>query len=333
MKRVADVGIVAIGRNEGERLTRCLESLGGAPLDNVVYVDSGSADASVANARQRGAAVVELDLSVPFSAARARNAGFRRLQEGGALPRYVQFVDGDCEITPGWLEFAAQALDARPGTAAVAGWLRERAPERSIYNRLGDLEWNFSGAGEVEAVGGIFMIRREAFEAVGGFDRSVAAGEEPELCQRLRRAGWRIERLDRDMARHDLAMTRFSQWWRRVVRFGHGSADVAQRFGVAKFRRQNARARAWAAWLALTVAMLGAALAGWAPLVPALVLLALWPAQVARIGIRTWRAGQPPGVALAYAVFTMLAFVPQVQGQLLYLADRVARRGQRLIEY
>jgi glycosyltransferase involved in cell wall biosynthesis len=68
-------GLVAIGRNEGERLRRCLISAQGV-YDHVVYVDSGSSDDSVALAESFGAVVVVLDTARPFTAARARNAGF-----------------------------------------------------------------------------------------------------------------------------------------------------------------------------------------------------------------------------------------------------------------
>lgn len=320
-------GAVVIGRNEGERLRRALQSVVG-DAGAVVYVDSGSTDHSVTLARDLGAAVVELDMATPFTAARARNAGYHRLLELAPAVRWVQFVDGDCELFPGWLPAAAAALSGWPDLAIVAGRVRERHPQASIYNRLGDLEWNASGSGEVDAVGGVFMIRRAAFDGVGGFDATVAAGEEPELCQRLTRNGWRVLRLDRDMAWHDLAMTRFGQWWRRQVRTGYGGLDVAQRFGLAGFRRNNWRARFWGAW-PLLIAMAGAAM-GW--LAASLVFLLL-PLQLARIALRTWRGGQPPGVAMAHAGLTMLSFWPQLLGQLRYLADRQQGRALRLIEH
>src|SRR5947209_19431049 len=96
------VGVVAVGRNEGERLRRCLASLQGQSAA-LVYVDSGSTDGSVAVARSFGASVVELDTSVPFTAARARNAGFDRLMAEHPDLAYVQFVDGDCEVDPDWV--------------------------------------------------------------------------------------------------------------------------------------------------------------------------------------------------------------------------------------
>lgn len=329
------IGIVVIGRNEGERLRRCLDSALGqyAP---VIYVDSGSTDDSVRMAIDMGVGVVELDMSSPFCAARARNEGVEALVKLNSEVRFIQFVDGDCEIIDNWLPTAASALANDHKLAVVAGWLHERFPKNSIYNRLGDLEWNFSGAGKVDSVGGIFMIRREAFDSVGGFDRTVPAGEEPELCNRLKQQGWDLQRLDHEMAWHDLAMTRFSQWWRRMIRFGYGSKDVAIRFGLPRFKRNNLRAQAWSVWL-LTALFLGIALAA-VPLgslgtLAILMCIALWPTQLVRIAFRTWRKGQPLKLAAAYGFFIMISFWPQMIGQVLWILDHARKRSFRLLEY
>lgn len=329
------VAAVVIGRNEGERLRRCLEALSGI-VSSVIYVDSGSTDGSVALAKANLVEVVELDMSTPFSAARARNAGFAILQSLSAEVDYVQFVDGDCEIKPTWPECALAYLAGHSDVAMVAGRLKERFPEESVYNRLGDLEWNFAGPGQVDAVGGIFMIRKAAFEAVGGFDETVMAGEEPELCQRLIRQSWKLVRLDCDMAWHDLSMTSFGQWWRRQVRNGYGGLDVARRFGLAPFRRNNLRAQFWSVWPAFIglAAGLAGALSNYSnALLAALVVTSLWPAQAARIALRTWRGGQTVSLALAYGFFTMLSFWPQMIGQLRYLFDQVMGRVPIMIEY
>jgi GT2 family glycosyltransferase len=333
--RAQATGVVVIGRNEGARLGRSFDSLG-ALQRTAVYVDSGSTDASVALARRRGIEVVALDPSLLLSAARARNAGFRRLVELHPDTAYIQFVDGDCELAEGWLETAATALAAGPGAAVAAGWLRERDPDRSIYHRLADLEWNGGGSGEVDEVGGIFMIRREAFERSGGFDEGLAAGEELELCHRLRAQGWRLLRLDRAMASHDLAMTRFRQWWRRALRFGYASAKLGDRYSLARYRQNNLRVRLWCAAPVLlpAIAYLTASASGMAALPPALAAFACtWPAQLLRIALRARKSGHPAGVALPLAFFTVLAYAPQFAGQALYLADRVRSRSHRLIEH
>src|SRR5690606_31639077 len=96
------VGVVIIGRNEGERLVRCFRSLQ-PDTNRLVYVDSGSSDSSQSTAQAMGVELVALDTSIPFTAARARNAGFMRLISLYPDVDYVQFVDGDCEISTNWI--------------------------------------------------------------------------------------------------------------------------------------------------------------------------------------------------------------------------------------
>ena len=115
-----DLGVVAIGRNEGERLRRCLRSLDGRGVP-FVYVDSGSNDGSVELARSMGSEVVELDMSRPFSASRARNAGYERLKAIAPGVRSAMFLDGDCEVADGWLDRARHELETRPDAAAGIG--------------------------------------------------------------------------------------------------------------------------------------------------------------------------------------------------------------------
>ena len=142
------VGLVAIGRNEGVRLEQCLRSVMGC-VSAIVYVDSGSTDGSVLMAQSIGIPVISLDLSIPFTAARARNAGFEHLLEIMPTIKFVQFVDGDCEVIQGWLESAVQAFDAHPDVVAVCGWVKERYPERSIYNRICSVEWLTGSLGRI----------------------------------------------------------------------------------------------------------------------------------------------------------------------------------------
>jgi hypothetical protein len=334
--QMGKVGIIIIGRNEGERLRRCLMSIASAGYP-MVYVDSASEDGSSVVARGLGAQVVDLDMSNGFSAARARNEGVDWLLKEFPDTEFIQFVDGDCEVASGWFCAALHALSIMPEVAIVAGRLNERFPQVSIYNRLADFEWNSSGFGAISAVGGIFLIRRNVFQDVGGFNASVTAGEEPELCQRVRNALWGIVRLDTEMAWHDLGMTQFRQWWRRQVRGGYGGLDVARRFGLETFRRNGLRARFWSTLplLALLVGYGTSQIAGQhAGYSVALLILALWPAQLIRIAVRTWRNGAPIHISLAHAYFTLISFWPQMWGQLVYFSDSVfAHKNPRLIEY
>lgn len=320
------IAAVLIGRNEGERLVRCLASAQRSGVE-IVYVDSGSTDDSLARARGAGAEVVKLDLSQPFTAARARNAGVARLCEKGPLPDYVQFVDGDCELVEGWIETAQDFLEANRQVAAVCGRRRERFPQASIYNRICDIEWD-TPIGQTKATGGDVLMRMTAFEAVGGFNPNLIAGEEPELCVRLRKAGWEIWRLDREMTLHDADMTRFGQWWKRARRGGHAFAEGAamhgappERHGVAGTRR----ALVWGLVLPLLIILGGLFITPWAWL----GVLA-YPAQVVRLALRedisrlaTWQE----------AFFSMLIKFPETLGVLEYWLRRLWHRPSRLIEY
>jgi GT2 family glycosyltransferase len=323
---VVKAGVVAIGRNEGERLKKCLESLAGNPC-RVVYVDSGSTDGSVETARALGAEIVELDTLVPFTAARARNEGLRRLREVAPQLSYVQFLDGDCELVAGWLEKAIDFLDAHTDVAAVCGRLRERHPERSIYNLLCDIEWD-TPVGEALLCGGNALMRIEAFEKVGGYRADLIAGEEPELCVRLRAAGWRIWRLGEEMALHDAAILSFGQWWRRTLRTGYAFAQGAELHGAPPERHGVHESRsAWLWGLGVPVAtlVLSPWLGAWA-----FVLLLAYPLQVARLAVRGNRTTRENWWR---AVFLVLGKFPEMVGQMRFQIHRHLGGQSRLIEY
>jgi glycosyltransferase involved in cell wall biosynthesis len=340
------LGVIAIGRNEGERLRRCLQSLVGR-ASTLVYVDSGSTDDSVAMAESLGVEVVALDMSRPFTAARARNAGFARLMEVNPSIRFVQFLDGDCEAADGWLALGVSTLEERPRTAVVFGLRREKYPERSIYNRIADVEWNVvigqshTKGGEVDACGGDAMIRVEAFREVDGYNPTIPAGEEPELCQRLRTKGWTVLRLVQPMTWHDSAMFHAREWARRHFRTGYGGMDFSTRFGKPgndPFRGQIRSAWVWSVgWPLFTVlgTTLGAILGGWMAALAVALLLGLLPiVQTGRIAWKN-RAGADGDLraAVAYGASTMLGKPFQAAGHLLYLRDHRAGRHARLIEY
>jgi GT2 family glycosyltransferase len=323
------VGVVAIGRNEGERLRACLTALTGGlgRRFRTVYVDSGSTDASVALATSLGVETVHLDMSIPFTAARARNAGVERLRELHPDLRYVHVIDGDCEMVAGWMETAAAFLEAHPEVAIVCGRRRERYPERSIYNLLCDMEWE-GPSGDVKACGGDSLIRLDAFEGVRGFRPDLIAGEEPELCVRLRRAGWRIHRLDAEMCLHDADMTRFGQWWKRSVRAGHAFAEGAALHGAPPERhcvRNVLRSVGWGLVLPLAI-LAGAVLVG----PGALATFAVYPVQLARIALR---GARDPRRNWIYATFMVLSRFSELRGNAQYVVNRLRGGPRQLIEY
>jgi GT2 family glycosyltransferase len=331
-------GIVIIGRNEGERLRRCLDSIP-EQGHTVVYVDSGSTDGSVELARAKGVEVVELDLSQPFTMARGRNAGFARLEEIEPDGRFVQFVDGDCEVVAGWLESGLAAIESRPEIAAVSGRRRERFPDRSIYNRLADIEWD-APIGEVKYCSGDVLIRTEAFRQIGGYDPTLIAGEDPELSVRLRQHGWKILRIDAEMTLHDMAMTRFSQWWKRCERSGFAFAEGAAMHGKLPERHWVHQVRSTVFWgIALPMIIMGIALPmvilvpAWWTCGASLVLALAYPLQVFRVARYYHKVGLPHRLAWLYSGACVLGRFPNALGAVRYWYTRLLGRRQSLIEY
>jgi GT2 family glycosyltransferase len=274
---------------------------------------------------------VELDLSVPFTAARARNAGFEYLLQVKPEVEFVQFVDGDCRVVEGWLERATRELVTQPEVVVVCGRRREEFPNNSVYNRLCDIEWN-TPIGEAKACGGDSMMRMSALKKVGGFNPTLIAGEEPELCVRLRRGGGKILRIDAEMTLHDAQITSFSQWWKREIRNGHAYAEGAWLHGRSPERhwvKESFRSWFWALLLPLLAV---------ASLLPTrglsiLLLLMAYTLLAYRVYRLTRLRGFQQKDAIFYALFCVLEKYPKLLGQIRFHIYTLLKRQRTLVEY
>jgi GT2 family glycosyltransferase len=318
------VAVIAIGRNEGERLVDCLASLKGK-VARVIYVDSGSVDMSVQNARDAGAEVVELSSDRPFTAARGRAAGFEQLKSG-EMPDYVQFIDGDCAVEAAWIAHAVAAMEDDMELGLVTGWRRERRPEASIYNDLCQDEWN-RPEGEIDTCGGDMMLRPAAYEAAGGFDETVIAAEDDEFCVRLREAGWVLKRIPHEMTYHDAAMMRFSQWWQRAVRSGHGFAQVGF-MHPPYFAKEQKRVLIYGGLIPLIALFFLMA-------VPvALILVAgVYALNYARTVQGLISSGMAASRARRHGVLLTLSKFPNILGMGMFHYRRLKGRHMQIIEY
>jgi cellulose synthase/poly-beta-1,6-N-acetylglucosamine synthase-like glycosyltransferase len=326
------VSVVVIGRNEGPRLQRCLQSI--AQMNHpsfdfeVIYVDSGSADNSLTLAKESGATVIALRPDRP-TAALGRNAGWH-----AANGSIILFLDGDTILQP---DFVANSLPdlARENIAIVWGHRREIHPEHSLYNRVLDLDWIYA-PGPTLYCGGDALFRRNVLDATNGFDETLIAGEEPELCRRIAALDYTILHVDRPMTGHDLAITRFSQYWKRNIRAGHAFAEVSERRrtdALAFWTYEATRNRNRALTLS-TIFFAGVALS--------IVFLKLWPAIImlvffAVISLRSaykarWKTTDKVALLL-YGIHSHLQQIPIYWGQLQYKLNH--RRGKRagLVEY
>ncbi len=325
------VAVVVIGRNEGERLARCLDSVWDmrypeAALE-LIYVDSQSTDNSIELAKERNAQVIEVNPDRPCAAV-GRNAGWRATD---AL--FVLFLDGDTILHP---DFVATALRSfEDDMSVVFGHRREIATDDSIYNRVLDLDWVWP-LGELDFCGGDALIRRSALEVVDGYDDTLIAGEEPDMCRRMRGLGWRILHIDAPMTGHDMAMTTFGQYWRRATRTGHAYSEVSARFAdtdeqfwTAESKRNFIHAGVVAA--TPVAVMVGATVMR--PAIPALGAAAFWAAVIARSAKKTAWKQAPAATRVAYAAHSHFQQIPIAVGQLKERALRRRGKHQALIEY
>lgn len=336
VKNPGDTGIVVIGRNEGERLKRCLRSL--PPGMAAVYVDSGSTDGSVPFASSMGVHVVELDMRLPFTAARARNIGWQTIEAHNSELEFVQFVDGDCEVAADWLPAAREALIREQQTAAVFGRRRERFPDRSIYNKMCDDEWA-APIGIVDSCGGDALLRLHALKEAQGYNDALIAGEEPDLCLRLRQSGWTIRCIDHEMTVHDAAITSFGTFWRRTKRSGFAFAEHVWRHGrkgIPSWQRQLIGIVLWGLLLplaGLVCLVLYVSVGMKAGLALSVACLLAYPIQMTRVALRKNEEVNDPDFAAAYGVLTVIGKFAQALGTLQCWGVKFRGRRPQLIEY
>ncbi len=319
------VAVVLIGRNEGARLVLALRALEQAGLD-AVYVDSGSTDNSLEEAHDRGVEVVELDMSRPFTAARARNAGFDRVRECWPERPYVLFIDGDCAVESAFVKAAVRLFDKETDVVAVVGYRRERYPGNTIYNAICDVEWREGEVGDIEWFGGDAMMRSSALHAIEGYDSTLIAGEDHEVGLRLRHAGGRLVRINAVSTVHDADMRRLGQWWKRAQRAGHAYAELHARHGKDKFRPEVRRIWVHGVWIPLAIAV-GTWFSPWA-----LAGVLLYPARVMKVWLHTLAGGYPAKQSFAWALSCVGGSWPQLIGLLQY-HTRPPDKLAELIEY
>jgi len=331
MKTNPTVSVVIIGRNEGQRLQRCITSVQMAdwgPLPHEVwYVDSRSSDNSVALAQAQGAHTLVLPAG-PMCAAKARNLGWQ-----AAAGEFILFLDGDTELHPDFVQLALRTLDDA-SLCAAWGHRRESNPQQSLYTKVLDLDWIYA-PGITPYFGGDVLVRRCALAEVGGFDAKLNAGEEPELCARLRAKGWKILHLDIPMTRHDLAVRSFSAYARRCYRSGIAYAEVTHRMQALGDALWQHEARRDLVHGLLYVAAPGLLALAFALHVPAGVLLAgLGLGVLLRSAWRCrTRAGGNGLLALQYAVHSHVQKIPAFFGQLAWKRAHARKRRLALVDY
>jgi glycosyltransferase involved in cell wall biosynthesis len=175
-------------RNDARRLERCLASIAASPSPSteveVIVVDNGSTDESPEVARRAGARLLVLP---GLKVGELRNEGARAAR-GGLLA----FVDADHQVDPGWAPVALDVLAAP--AVGMTGAPYVSPADRTWVQRLYDaFREHRDGRHPVEWLGsGNMFLRRELFDRLGGFDTTLEACEDVDLCRRVRGAGYEI---------------------------------------------------------------------------------------------------------------------------------------------
>jgi GT2 family glycosyltransferase len=304
------VGIIVIGRNEGDRLKRSLQSVIALDLPTI-YADSGSTDQSVKYAESLGISVVKVDMSIPPNASRARNLGFQQLLLKYPYIEYVQFLDGDSRLIKEWIHEGLEIFFENPPVAIVCGTIHEDMQSPSVYSRLFELEWRKTN-GEIAACSGIMLIRSSVFNDVKGFDPQIIAAEDDDLCIRVRQKGWKILKIESHMATHEANISSFSQGF------------TSERH----FVRQTLSAIAWGFILPLCA------------LVPvfwthgrSLLFLFGYPILFFRILYNSYKKNWTLNEGLLYAFYGTIAKFAHVIGIVKYLWDKIRGKQAKIIEY
>ena len=325
------LSVVVIGRNEGQRLARCFESIArieNAAVTDVIYVDSASTDCSAELASRYGAFSITIHPDRP-TAAVARNTGWRR-----AASDLILFLDGDTVLHPEFPRVACDALSMDESIAAVWGHRREMHPEQSFFNRVLDLDWIYP-PGLAEFCGGDVLMRRTALVETGGFDDGLIAGEEPELCRRIRARGFKILHIDEPMTLHDLEIRHWSQYWKRAIRAGYAYAEISDRFRSSNdafwSSEQEANVLRCSCWV-ISFAAAGIASARFG-----VIPFAFWLILLLVLSLRSaWRARWKTDdlvTLLLYGIHSQMQQIPIFIGQLKYAFDRNRSSRAKLIEY
>lgn len=319
------MGAVIIGRNEGERLRNCIASVSKV-LERIVYVDSGSSDNSLENAQLAGIEVIDLDRNSPFTAARARNEGADRLLHVTPEIEFIQFIDGDCILMDDWLSKAVMFLENEKNYGVVCGRRSEIHPGKTVYNLLCDIEWD-TPIGDADSCGGDALVRVNAYHQVKGYSKDLIAGEDPEMCFRMRQAGWKIARIDVPMTLHDAAMDSFEQWWNRTRRSGFAYMSNAHLHGAGRDRFCVREVISIVSWTGLIPALIVAAIL-YSPVF--LLGFMVFPLQIIRLSVRGPRAGS---TNLLWAASIYAGKIPQLLGVMQYWLNYLGGRKATLIEY
>ncbi len=212
--------VVMISKNQAWNTARQIESVlketSCVSSKEIVLVDSASTDETTDIARNYPITVLRLQPTQHLTPAAGRYIGAKY-----TMGEMVLFLDGDMELYPGWLEKALQFIQDKPDVAVITGQLIDLPTASEPDDKPPLVNPDVYEATEIPYGGGAALYRRSVLDEVGSFNPYLHSDEEPDLCIRIRHAGYRIIQLHYPIAYHysdpqDMLSTQIGRWRRKL---------------------------------------------------------------------------------------------------------------------
>jgi len=215
-----ELAVIMISRNQSWNIGRLINSViqetGGFSKKEILLVDSASTDDTIRFAIEYPIKIIRLHPDQRLTAAAGRYVGLKNTES-----EYVLFLDGDMEIFPGWLNRALEVIHQDPKIAAITGERIDLPRQTAMKDPpVPPIIADDYGI-VVRKCGGAALYRRNLLNKVGSFNPYLYSDEEPELCLRLRLAGYKIIKLQHPISYHFTeppvsVKTKFARWKRNL---------------------------------------------------------------------------------------------------------------------
>jgi glycosyltransferase involved in cell wall biosynthesis len=203
---MTQLSVVLISRNQAWSIRRLIESVlvGTSCVSSkeIILVDSASTDETVELAKRYPVTIFRLKFGQRLSPAIGRYVGYRQTQG-----EFVLFLDGDMELLQGWLEPALNFMRTTPRVGLVMSTSVTNLHRTAAQQSAASLEdMSFTPPRESSrvpfAAGGAALYRHSVLEQVGSFNPYLYSEEEPELCLRIRGAGYSVSLFNQPIVLH-----------------------------------------------------------------------------------------------------------------------------------
>ncbi|MBW2995309.1 glycosyltransferase, partial [Candidatus Woesearchaeota archaeon] len=186
MKKFPFISIIIPTLNEEKTIKKCLKSIKELEYPKkkyeVIVVDNNSEDRTVEFAKEFN---VKLMKNPIHNISKSRNLGASETK--GTI---LAFVDADCIVHNSWLRNAISKLE--PIEAGAVGSLANMPTNSTFIQKIwfNHIKYTFNSVNYIPSAN--FIIKKRIFNSIGGFDESLETGEDCDISERIKKAGYKI---------------------------------------------------------------------------------------------------------------------------------------------